>query len=338
MKSERDVISIRGLTVEACHGVLAHEKTAPQPFLLDIDLTMDLGPAGRSDDLADTVSYADVALDAAAVLAGESVDLIEHLAERVADACLARLAVQSVSVTVHKPQAPIGFPVTDAAVTVQRSREATAVIGLGANLSAPVARLTDAVRRLAAHDAIDPLVVSPLLETDPVGGPPDQSPYANAVLVVRTSLAPRALLRVLHEIETVHGRTRPVRWGPRTLDLDLLAYADERVGGEVRSDAADCTLPHPRAHERAFVVVPWLLADPAAQLPRTALAALMRAPESLPGAEPAPVTESLLVTDPATEPATEVAALADGELATWGIRRGPDWPTQVAECVMVAPW
>lgn len=324
MTSDGDVISIRGLTIEACHGVLAHEKSAPQPFLLDIDLMVDLGPAGRSDDLADTVSYADVAHDAAAVLAGESVDLIEHLAERVADACLTRLAVRSVIVTVHKPQAPIGLPVTDAAVTVQRSRAATAVIGLGANLSAPVTRLTDAVRRLAAHDAIDPLVVSPLLETDPVGGPPDQPPYANAVLVVRTSLAPRALLRVLQEIETVHGRTRTVRWGPRTVDLDLLAYADERIGGEVRSDAADCTLPHPRAHERAFVVVPWLLADPTAQLPRSALAALLGAPEAVPAADP--------------EPASDVSALTDADLAAWGIRRGPDWPTQVAERVMVAPW
>ncbi|QQS01477.1 MAG: 2-amino-4-hydroxy-6-hydroxymethyldihydropteridine diphosphokinase [Austwickia sp.] len=257
-----DIISLRGLAVEACHGVLAPEKTEPQPFLIDIDLAVDLSRAGRSDDLADTVSYADIAGRAAAVVAGPSVDLIETLAQRVAEACLAASElVEAASVTVHKPRAPIEEPFADVAVTRRVARAATAVVGLGANLSDPAGRLADAVRRIAALDGVQAGTLSPLVETDPVGGPPGQPAYLNAVLVVQTRLAPRTLLGRLQDIEALHGRTRDVRWGPRTLDLDLISYVDPRQGGEVRSDDPELTLPHPRAAERAFVQVPWAMAD-----------------------------------------------------------------------------
>lgn len=258
-----DRIRLRSLAVTARHGVLAHEKTTPQPFLLDIDLAVDLAWAGRSDDLADTVSYADVADRAARIVAGESVDLIERLAERVAQECLAASEfVEAATVEVHKPHAPVGLPFADVSVTRTVERAATAVVALGANLSDPLGRLADAVRRLAALDGVDVSVVSPLVESDPVGGPAGQDPYLNAVLLARTRLAPRTLLAALHAIEAVHGRTREIRWGPRTLDLDLISYVDPARGGEVVRDDPELTLPHPRAGERAFVQVPWSLADP----------------------------------------------------------------------------
>jgi 2-amino-4-hydroxy-6-hydroxymethyldihydropteridine diphosphokinase len=93
-----------------------------------------------------------------------------------------------------------------------------------------------------------------------VGGP-DQPDYYNAVLLARTTLPPAGVLAAAHAAEAARQRTREVRWGPRTLDVDIISY------GTVVSDDPELTLPHPRAHERAFVLVPWHDADPAAELP-----------------------------------------------------------------------
>lgn len=133
-------------------------------------------------------------------------------------------------------------------------------IALGSNLGDSRAILADAVERLAALPGVAVDAVSALYRTAPVGGVV-QDDFLNAVAVGRTTLPAEALLAACHAIEAAHRRTREVRWGPRTLDLDLLALGDER-----RDDPA-LTLPHPRAHERAFVLLPWLDADPDAVLP-----------------------------------------------------------------------
>ncbi len=131
--------------------------------------------------------------------------------------------------------------------------------GLGANLGDRVAALQGAV------DLLVPLLrephVSSVYETAPVGGPADQPDYANAVLVGETDASPERLLAAAQEAERAWHRTREVRWGPRTLDVDVLD-----VGGVVSDDPA-LTLPHPRALERAFVLVRWAEADPAAVFP-----------------------------------------------------------------------
>ena len=130
--------------------------------------------------------------------------------------------------------------------------------GLGANLGDRVAALQGAVDLLAAHLAS--AVVSSVYETSPVGGP-EQPDYANAVLVGDSDADPAALLALAHEAEAAWLRTREVRWGARTLDVDLL------VVGDLSSEDPVLTLPHPRAAERAFVLVPWAQADPTARLP-----------------------------------------------------------------------
>ncbi len=104
------------------------------------------------------------------------------------------------------------------------------------------------------------MAVSPVYETVPVGGPP-QPDYLNAVLLARTTLPSRALLDRLHEVEAAFDRVREVRWGPRTLDIDIISVAGEESTGP------ELTLPHPRAHERAFVLAPWHDVDPDAVLP-----------------------------------------------------------------------
>ncbi|MEO7745269.1 MAG: 2-amino-4-hydroxy-6-hydroxymethyldihydropteridine diphosphokinase [Actinomycetota bacterium] len=139
------------------------------------------------------------------------------------------------------------------------------VIALGANLGERSATLADAVVALGALEGLELTTTSPVVTTAPVGGP-DQPDYLNAVVLARTTLAPAALLAALHAIEAAHGRERVVRWGARTLDLDLVAYGAPGDADEVVQDDPALTLPHPRAHERAFVLAPWAAADPHARL------------------------------------------------------------------------
>ena len=135
-----------------------------------------------------------------------------------------------------------------------------AVLGLGSNQGDRLLILQGAVEALEATDGLTVLAVSDIYETDPVGGP-QQPDFLNAVVVVDTTLSPRALLERAQAVEHEFARVRGERWGPRTLDVDLIAV------GDVVVDEPDLVLPHPRAAERAFVLVPWAQVDSAAVLP-----------------------------------------------------------------------
>lgn len=130
-----------------------------------------------------------------------------------------------------------------------------ATVSLGSNLGDRFQYLQNALDSLNAATGTQVHSVSPVFETDPVGGP-DQGQYLNAVAVVKTILSPEQFLAVTQQIELEQNRERNERWGPRTLDIDLLSMDDE-----VRN-TAELVLPHPRAHERAFVLLPWSLLDP----------------------------------------------------------------------------
>jgi dihydroneopterin aldolase/2-amino-4-hydroxy-6-hydroxymethyldihydropteridine diphosphokinase len=255
-----DQIELRGLRVHGRHGVLPFERRDGQDFLIDAVLSVDTRPAAATDDLALTTDYGALSERLAHIVAGEAVQLIETLAQRLADACLAEPVVQRVQITVHKPNAPISRPFGDVAVTITRDRPVPAVLALGSNLGARQQELQRAVDQLAATPGLRVTAVSPVYETDPVGGP-DQPDYLNAVVLAETDLAAADLLRRAHAIEAAGRRTREVRWGPRTLDVDIIAYGDQ-----VSADPT-LTLPHPRARERAFVLAPWRDADPDAELP-----------------------------------------------------------------------
>ncbi len=128
-----------------------------------------------------------------------------------------------------------------------------ATIALGSNLGDRQDHLARAAHAIAALDGVTVTARSRLYETAPVGGPDNQGPFLNAALAVDTALQPAQLLAALHRIEAEHERVRQVRWGPRTLDLDLLTH------GETVIDSGNLTVPHPRLAERHFVLAP--LAD-----------------------------------------------------------------------------
>ena len=184
-------------------------------------------------------------------------------------------------VRVHR--VPANADAVRVAAAWRRGARADAVLAIGSNLGDRLGTLRQAVTEIGGLPDTEVLAVSPVYETVPVGGPA-QPDYLNAVLMVRTGLAPRDLLDQLNRIEASRGRVREVRFGPRTLDIDIISYSDHT------SDDPVLTLPHPRAHERAFVLAPWHDIDAAAALPDGTVADLLagldrgdirRRPESL---------------------------------------------------------
>ncbi|MEX3610600.1 2-amino-4-hydroxy-6-hydroxymethyldihydropteridine diphosphokinase [Rothia sp. LK2588] len=136
----------------------------------------------------------------------------------------------------------------------------SAILALGSNLGAREETLLRAIGDLAHHPKIRVLKTSPMAITEAVGGPENQPNFINLVVQIETELGPFDLLRYCQQVELKHHRTREVHWGPRTLDIDIIAY------GDLEMDEPDLSLPHPMAAQRAFVLAPWAKMDPQATL------------------------------------------------------------------------
>lgn len=139
-----------------------------------------------------------------------------------------------------------------------------AVLALGGNLGNRQATMRAAIDAISAIDGVKVRKVSKFVESHAVtlAGVDEKAPrFLNAVVLIDTNLKPKALLAELHRIETENGRVRLARWDSRTLDIDIVTYGDTIKAGK------ELTLPHPRAYQRAFVLVPWAEADPEAVLP-----------------------------------------------------------------------
>jgi 2-amino-4-hydroxy-6-hydroxymethyldihydropteridine diphosphokinase len=149
-----------------------------------------------------------------------------------------------------------------------RTPAATAYLALGGNLGDRIAALREAARRIGKLPGTEVIACSRIYETPP-WGKTDQAPFANAVLAVRTGLSPEHLLDSALAIEAAMGRERRERWGPRLIDIDVLAH------GKARIASPKLTLPHPAMAERAFVLVPLLEIAPDFRLGRTSAATLL---------------------------------------------------------------
>ncbi|MDQ1028341.1 2-amino-4-hydroxy-6-hydroxymethyldihydropteridine diphosphokinase [Streptomyces umbrinus] len=162
--------------------------------------------------------------------------------------------------TVQPVPASVVERVDAADTTLQNPRRA--VLSLGSNLGNRLETLQGAIDALEDTPGVRIKAVSPVYETEPWGVDPGSQPtYFNAVIVLKTTLPPSSLLERAHAVEEAFHRVRDERWGPRTIDVDIVAYAD------LVSDDPVLTLPHPRAHERAFVLAPWYDVEPEAQFP-----------------------------------------------------------------------
>lgn len=248
----RDHIYINGLRLLALVGVLPHEREVLQPVQVDIDMEVDLLEAGLTDNLVDSADYGAISVAVAETVRMSTDLLLERLASRIAERVLQFDHVEVVDVRLTKLRPPIPEDVDSSAVRILRTRvdmrvpaRHRAIVALGSNLGDRGAYLRFGLERLS-----NVVAQSQVFETDPVGGPENQGPYLNMVAIVDTDLDPFALLRRLLQIEAEAQRVRKVRWGPRTLDLDLLFYDDCTIQSE------ELTVPHPRFAERRFVLEP----------------------------------------------------------------------------------
>lgn len=250
-----DKIYIKDLQVYAFHGVNQQEKELGQRFLISLELFLNLKQAGESDDLNNTVNYGQLCIDVEQEFKKETYCLIEKSAEKLAEFILNNYnLVDRVKVLVKKPWAPIGKPLEYAAVEIDR-KWSTAYIALGSNLGDKEKNLKDAINLISDYPNIVLIKTANTYETKPVGYL-DQANFLNSAVKVKTLLAPKALIHVLLDIEEQLKRERLIKWGPRTIDLDIIFYDN------IISCDEEVIIPHPRMHERMFVLKPLCDLDP----------------------------------------------------------------------------
>lgn len=243
-----DKMYIKDLEIYAFHGVNIEEKNMGQRFIISIDLWLNLREAGQSDDLNKTINYAELCDNIEKEFKKEKYDLIEKCVEELAQYILLNYSlVEKVKILLKKPWAPIGKPLDYAAVEIERMWH-RAYIGLGSNIGDKEENLRAALQ-LLTNETTKVEKVSSFYGTKPVGYE-DQDDFVNCAAEIKTLLTPKELMTFLMDIEKELKRERVIRWGPRTIDLDVLLYDD------IITSSEDIIIPHPRMHERLFVLKP----------------------------------------------------------------------------------
>lgn len=248
-ETARDEIRIENLEVFAHHGVYPEETKEGQTFFVNAALYTDVHKAGRTDALEDSTNYGDVCYFITNWMQENTCKLLEAVAERLSRAILLEYPlIAAVELEIRKPEAPIPLPFGCVSVKVRRGWH-RAYVALGSNMGDRKAYLDGAVEALKAHPQIRVSKLSDFLETKPYGVT-EQADFLNGAVELETLLEPEELLEALHELEAAADRKRVLRWGPRTLDLDILFY-DALV---YESDTL--IIPHPDLANRDFVLKP----------------------------------------------------------------------------------
>lgn len=245
----KDQIIIKNLEVFANHGVFPEEQKLGQKFIVTAVLYTDTRQAGKTDDLSDSIDYGSICQTICRFLTTHTYQLLERAAECLAEELLLHTpGLSSLCLKIDKPWAPIGLPLQTVSVKIERGWH-TAYLGLGSNLGEKERYVKEAIRALNDLPSCQVETVSDFLVTKPYGVT-DQDDFINACLKLSTLLTPRELLTELHRMEQNAGRERTRRWGPRTLDLDILFYDDLILGDP------DLCIPHVDLANREFVLRP----------------------------------------------------------------------------------
>ncbi len=248
-RKEWDEIRIDDLEVYAHHGVFPEEKKKGQLFYVNLVLYTDTRQAGKQDELTLSTHYGEVCHLVATWMQGHTYDLIETVAETVAEQILLRYPlVQALDVEIRKPQAPIGLPFGSVSVRLHRGWHHV-YVALGSNMGDRKKYLQTGVDAMRERKDIRLKKVSSWRQTAPYGGI-EQEDFLNGVMEIQTLLTPRELLDYLHEVEQRADRKREVHWGPRTLDLDILLFDDLVMESE------ELIIPHVDMQNRDFVLGP----------------------------------------------------------------------------------
>ncbi len=245
-----DKITLSKMEFEGHTGCLDFEKAEGQRFIVSIDVFSDRIKGCYTDELSDTIDYAAVFDVVKQTVTSDHGNLIEHLAQLIADNVLASdKRIAKVNVTVSKPEAPVKGIFETMEVTIERARKEFVILSLGSNLGDREANIHAAEEALMALDGTEGFKFASIYETEPVGLE-DQPYFLNTCVGFYTDIDPFDLLDKIHVIENDLLRTREVHWGPRTIDIDIIFYGDRVIM------KPELTLPHPRWNVRSFVTVP----------------------------------------------------------------------------------
>lgn len=252
-----DSIRINNLEVFGHHGVFEEETKLGQKFVVSAELFMDLRQAGLSDDLTMSVHYGEVCRAINDFMKEKNYYLIEAAAEDMAKMLLTRFdKLSGLKLEIKKPWAPIGLHLEEVSVNIERGWH-DVYLGLGSNMGDRKANIENALLRMEDDDDIKVCEVSGLINSKPYGYT-DQDDFLNGAAHIKTLYTPSELLRCVNQIEALAGRTRDIKWGPRTLDIDILFYDNMTI------DTENLTVPHADMKNRDFVlkplneIAPWL--------------------------------------------------------------------------------
>ena len=244
-----DEIRIENLEVYAYHGVFPEENEKGQPFFVNATLYTDTRAAGLADELTLSTHYGEVSHFITKWMQEHTYKLIETVAENVAREILLQYPlVRALDLEIRKPEAPIGLPFESVSVRIHRGWH-KAYLSIGSNMGDREQYIHGAIAALKNEEAVRVEKVSQLLNTKPYGGV-EQQDFLNGAIEISTLLPPEELLDLLHKIEAAADRKRELRWGPRTLDLDIVFY-DKLV-----YESEDLIIPHVDMENRYFVLKP----------------------------------------------------------------------------------
>ncbi len=231
------------------HGVFPEENALGQKFVISAVLHTSLYEAGHSDRLEDSLHYGEACCFIKEFTEKNTYKLLESLSERMADALLEKYPqIMQVDIEVKKPWAPIGLHLENVSVEITRKRH-RAYIAMGSNMGDKKGYLDTAVKEVDKTPGCRVINVADYILTKPYGGV-EQDDFLNSVMEIETFMPPEVLLETLHGIEDAAGRKRTIRWGPRTLDLDIIFYDDEVIS------TPELTIPHEEMQKRGFVLEP----------------------------------------------------------------------------------
>lgn len=244
-----DKIFLNNLEIFAYHGVFQEEKKLGQKFILSLELDLDLREAGISGDLTKSVHYGELCNKVEEIFTKESYDLIETAAEKVAEFVLIEYPlVRGVKVHLKKPWAPILRHLEYAAIEINRKWH-KAFISFGSNIGDKEENINSAIEYIKKSKHTKIVKISSLIKTEPWGYI-DQEEFINGAMEIKTLLSPLELINFLLSVEKELKRERIIKWGPRTIDLDVIFYDD------IISTDERIILPHPRMEQRMFVLEP----------------------------------------------------------------------------------
>lgn len=252
-----DKIFIENLEVFAHHGYYEYEREMGQKFIVNATFFLDLSKAARGDDLNSTVNYGEASRFIADFMTSHMYNLIETLAENICEALLIKYPViEKIILRISKPQAPIPLRLDCPSIEIERGYH-DVYLSLGSNMGDREHYLKDAISSLAEDTKISDLDSADIINTKPYGKT-DQEDFLNTVVYVRTLYTPDEMLDICAELESDANRVRDEKWGPRTLDVDILLYDQICINTE------KLTIPHYDMHNRYFVLKPLTQLNPAA--------------------------------------------------------------------------